>query len=237
MTDLDALRRAMQAPPAEGFGELDPDEIMVTGGRIRRRRRILVSGGAVLMTAFALVGVTAVGQFRQRAPDVAQPGLTVTTAPPASASPGSGHEPPLGDVITTGVRDGKGELVFYFYAIDVADLRGVDFGIAVGHRTPSGELVPGTSNNDFSDGARPGFHHITGGDSTTGAFVPAFGYYVGSAARIESVVEGKTVQAQVAPWSENPSIVAFWFPQDVVPNANVLGVPDAYDAQGKLLPR
>jgi hypothetical protein len=107
----------------------------------------------------------------------------------------------------------------------------------VGHRTPSGELVPGTSNNDFSAVDRPGFHPIMGGDSSSGVFVPTFGYYVGPAARIESEVNGVIVQARVVPWSQNPNIVAFWFPQEVVPNANVLGIPHAYDARGGLLTR
>jgi hypothetical protein len=107
----------------------------------------------------------------------------------------------------------------------------------VGHRTASGELIPGTSNNDFTATDRPGFHYIMGGDASRGVFVPAFGYYVGPAARIEARVQGTTVQARVVPWSQNPSIVAFWFPQEVVPNANVLGVPNAFDAQGNLLTR
>jgi hypothetical protein len=228
----------MQAPPAEGFGELDLDKIMATGGRIRRRRRILVSGGAVLMTALLLVGVTAVGQFRQRAPDVAQPGPTVTTAPAASTSTSPPYaKPPLGDMISTGIHDAQGELLIYFYAVDHPQLPDVHFGIAVAHRTLSGELLHGTANNDFSAGVRPGFHQVMGGDSSSGVFVPAFGYYVGPAARIEAEVKGVIVQARVVPWSEKSSIVAFWFPEDVLPDATLLGRPNAYDAQGGLLTR
>jgi hypothetical protein len=43
------------------------------------------------------------------------------------------------------------------------------------------------------------------------------------------------VRAQIAPWSENPNIVVFWFTQGDVPQAELLGRPAAYDAQGHRL--
>jgi hypothetical protein len=76
-----------------------------------------------------------------------------------------------------------------------------------------------------------------GGESSSGVFVPCFGYYVGPAERIESKVNGVVVQARLAKWSQNPSVVAFWFPQDVVPDENLLGIPQAYDAKGNVLTR
>ena len=59
MTDVDDLRVALQARPAEPWPELDVQQIMVAGGRIRRRRRVrtgVISVGAV--SAFLVAGVT-----------------------------------------------------------------------------------------------------------------------------------------------------------------------------------
>lgn len=240
MTDLDALRRAMRTPPAEGFGEPDLDAIMSAGGRIRRRRRLLVGGGVVTMTAILLVGVSLAGQQLHRGPEVAQSASTMATAAPTpltTSLPEPDRKPPLGDLIPTGVHDKLGELTLYFYAIDDSTMPNVGFGISVAHRTPSGDVVALTSSSDFVNSERPGFHYIQGGlhSHGSGVFIPAFGYYVGPADRIEAEVDGRTVRARVVPWSHDSSVKAFWFTQDLVPNASLMSVPTAFDAQGNKL--
>jgi hypothetical protein len=223
MTDLDTLRHALRETPAETFGELDLSAMMATGARIRRRRRILVGGGVVVTTAVVLFAAATAGQLAHVAPSPArQPTPTTSTSvePPAVS--------PLGDVISTGIHDAHGELVFYFVRVTAPELSKVAFGIAFGHRTPSGKLMPGTLNNDTNRPAlEPGFHPIMGGNSETGVYVPAYGYFVGDAKRIEALVSGKIVEANCARWSEDPSVMAFWFPPDLVPDANLLGRPFA----------
>ncbi|MEU3649850.1 hypothetical protein AB0E59_41220 [Lentzea sp. NPDC034063] len=236
MTDLDALRRAMQTPPVEGFGELDLDAIMATGGRIRRRRRLLVGGGVVTMTAVLLVGVSLVGQQLHRGPDVGQSASTMVTTAPTSLPEPDG-KPPLGDLIPTGVHNKLGELTLYFYAIDDSTMPNVRFGISAVQRTPSGDVVPVTSSSDFVNSDRPGSHFIRGGlySHNGSVFIPAFGYYVGPADRIEAEIDGTTVRAQMVPWSHDSSVKAFWFPQELISNANLMSSPSAFDAQGNRL--
>jgi hypothetical protein len=234
MSDLDALRRAMQAPPDEQFGALDIDKIMTTGKWIRRRRRASIGAAAVLATAAVVVGVTTFIQPTPPSPPAQQPVLP-TVSDPVPTAPKLRQ---LGDLVRTGIQHPDGEQVFFMYLIDAPDLPDVHFGIASGHRTPSGYVRDGIANNDFQNenGGRPGFHHISGGSDDTGTFTPAFGYYVGPAARIEARVLGRTVRARTAEWSEDKNIKLFWFPEDLVPDADLLGRPTAYDAQGKRLP-
>jgi hypothetical protein len=235
MSDLDALRRALQAPPDEPFGPVDIDKIMSTGKRIRRRRRAVIGAGAVLATAAVLVGVTTFTlQPPAQVPPAQQTTLPTVTEPVAAPPKAQ----PFGEVIRTGVMQGDEELVFYFFAINSADLPMVHFGIAAGRMSSSGYLRGGIANNDFhnENGDRAGFHHIMGGSDDTGTFTPAFGYYVGPAARIESRVLGKTVRANVTPWSEDPNVKLFWFTEGVVPDAELLGRPTAYDSMGNRLP-
>jgi len=230
MTDVDLLRRALREIPAESFAELDLAQMMATGARIRRRRRTLVGGGVVVTTAVVLFAAVAAGQLTHDVPSPAQPPPSAPIEEPVAA--------PLGDVVPTGIHDARGELVFYFVRVTAPELPKVAFGIASGHRTPSGKLVPGIVDNDTSRPAlEPGFHPIMGGNSETGVFVPAFGYFVGDAARIDAVVSGKLVQARCARWSEDPSVTAFWFPPGLVPSADLLTRPIAYNALGKPLAR
>src|ERR1041384_6552888 len=124
MSDLDALRRAMQAPPDEPFGPLDVDRIMARGKGIRRRRIAAIGSGATLATAVVLVIVTTLVRPSPPA-DPAQPLLPTVTAPVLSPPPAQ----PWGEVVRTGTQDANGEeVVFYFRKIDAADLPDVHFG-------------------------------------------------------------------------------------------------------------
>ncbi|MEV4312031.1 hypothetical protein [Actinocrispum sp. NPDC049592] len=232
MTDLEALRRALQAPPDEQFGELDVTKIMATGTRIRRRRRVLVGGGAMLATAAVLVGVAVIPQLGGPAP--APPADTLTTAPPPSSTAPytPPPRPPLGDVVYTGIKDAQGEVILYFVRTDVPN---VPFGLVAAHMTASGPRSGVLNNETQRAGDAPGFHPIMGGGSETGTFLPVFGYFVGPAARIETKVLGKTYRARLARWSENPSVVVFWWPREAVPDQELLSKPVAYDANGRRL--
>ena len=227
MTDLEALRRALQAPPDEQFGELDVSKIMATGTRIRRRRRVLVGGGAMLATAAVLLALGGA------APTPPADTLTTAPPPPPSTAPYTPpSRPPLGDIVYTGIKDDKGEVILYFVKTDVPK---VPFGLVAAHMTASGPSSGVLNNETQRAGDAPGFHPIMGGNTETGTFLPVFGYFVGPAARIEAKVLGKTYRAQFARWSENPSVVVFWWPQDVVPDQELLGRPVAYDANGRRL--
>ena len=232
MTDLEALRRALQAPPDEQFGELDVSKIMATGTRIRRRRRVLVGGGAMLATAAVLVGVAVLPQLGGSTPT--PPADTLTTSPPpaSTARTEPSPRPPLGDVVHTGIKDDKGEVVLYFVKTTVPR---VPFGLMAAHMTATGPTSGLLNNETHRAGDAPGFHPIMGGNHDTGTFLPVFGYFVGPVARIETKVLGKTYRAQFARWSENPSVVMFWWPPEAVPDQALLGRPVAYDASGNRL--
>jgi len=233
MTDLEALRRALREPPTEQFGDLDVSRIMASGRRIRTRRRVLVGGGAVAATAAVLVAVTTFGNLAAPAP-VAP--ATVLPTEPSPVVPRQVDRPPLGDVIHTGIMDARGEVVFYFYKIDVPELPKVHFGLSAAHLDQHNNLKQGVANNEFRKAAdAPGFHPIMGGNSETGVFVPAFGYFVGPAAQVKATVMGRTVNAKLATWSEDPTVHAFWFDEGVVPEQEMLGRPTAFDATGKRL--
>jgi hypothetical protein len=225
------LCRALHTPPDEPPGALDIEKIIVVGAQMQRRRRIAVIGGAMLATVAMLVGITTITQFRVDTTELAQQPTPTASVPEAPAVA------PAGDVIPTGIRDVKGELVLYMYLMDGLQPPHVQFGVAAGHRTPSGEVVPGVANNETRGilAETPGFHSIMGGNDETGVFLPAFGYYSGPAARIEATVQGKTVRARVAMWSVKKDIVIFWFPQEAVPDARLLSRPVAYDAKGNRL--
>lgn len=231
MTDLDALRRALNEPPAEQFAPLDINKIMTSGRQIRRRRRAVIGAGAVLATAAVLIGVTTVVRAPAPSPPADPPLPTVSDIQPPVPKAKA-----LGDVVRTGIQQPKGELVFFFSEVNVPELPNVHFAVNSGWLSPPGDLIGGIQNSELRRaGDAPGFHPIMGGDSALGTFTPAFGYFVGPAARIEAKVLGRTVRAQVAVWSENPDVRAYWFPEDAVPDAELLGRPVAYDAEGKRL--
>ncbi|GAB3894402.1 hypothetical protein GCM10029964_072810 [Kibdelosporangium lantanae] len=206
---------------------------MASGRRIRTRRRVMAGGGAIVATAAVLVAVTTFGNLATPAP--VTPATTLQTEP-SPVVPPQVDRPPLGDIIHTGITDDRGEVVFYFYKIDAPELPQVHFGLSVAHLDQHNDLKQGLANNEFRRAAdAPGFHPIMGGNSESGVFVPTFGYFVGPAAQIRATVLGRTVRAQMATWSEDPTVHAFWFTQDQVPDQDMLGRPVALDANGKRL--
>jgi hypothetical protein len=64
---------------------------------------------------------------------------------------------------------------------------------------------------------------------------PAFGYFVGSPARITASVKGHLASAHLAAWSKDPQVVFFWFDlKDFAPGMPV-GELTAYDRNGRKL--
>ncbi|MEU7787080.1 hypothetical protein [Amycolatopsis sp. NPDC049159] len=237
MNDLDDFRAALRQPPDEPFAEPDLAAIMAGGARLRRRRRVLTgTAGIAAAAAVVLVFVFAI-QVRQPAPaPVAQPPApvpsTLTTAPTTAAP---AEAPPIGDVIGTGIKTARGEIVFFARAVDLPQLPDIHFGLVAGFR--SGEtLQPVLMTNEFRGSDRSfGFHATDGGELSGDEVIPVFGYFAGQAARITTTVHGKTVEASLARWSGDPAVVVFWFDPAAVPDSAVLTPLIAYDADGKRL--
>jgi len=235
MTDLDAFRRALQAcdPPGEaGPGLTFPDspalnvrEIMAKGRWLRRSRRLAAVGGSAF---------TSISHLSRS---------SHASAPTPAASAGSPSGPASrvreGQVISSGIRDAGGEVVFWGVRIDLRQLPGTTFGIMAGLRDSSGALTPEVEANETegSDTA-PGFHAAESPSSvgSPAAAIPEFGYYAGPAARITALDGARQVQAATARWSVNPAIVIFWFPPAASPGGAALQNLTAYNAAGHQLP-
>jgi hypothetical protein len=91
-----------------------------------------------------------------------------------------------------------------------------------------------TNEVDRSDRSA-GFHGLTAAMDVEDVDVPAFGYFVGPAARVVGVLDGRRVAAHQAAWSENPRVVVFWFDLADVPLGSSPSRLDAYDRDGNRL--
>ncbi|WAL68245.1 hypothetical protein ORV05_10915 [Amycolatopsis cynarae] len=255
MPDIDEFRAALRQEPEQGYRVPDLDAVVALGKRIRRRRRMAAASGVVAVAAAVVVVLGLTSQLRPGAPrvgdggpaiSVARPPAPATTAgessaPPEDVVPTAGESStPVGDVVPTGIHDEAGEIVLYAVGLDEAALPDVHFGLAVGHRGPSGRVAMDRVANVITGTDRaPGFRVFDGGtdETETRTWVPAFGYYVGPAARITTTVRGKTVEASLASWSKDPNVVFFWFTRDEVPDGTLATPPRAYTADGSALPK
>ncbi|RZU49170.1 hypothetical protein EV385_0906 [Krasilnikovia cinnamomea] len=228
MTDLDDLRDALQSPPGFAPRVLDLDQVMAAGGRLRRRRRLAVGAASALAVAVLLVGG---GQVARLAGG----------PPPAPANPAQVADVPdgrvLGEVMPTGVRTGAAEWVIYAQPVELPGQSGVRFGFQLGRRSADGSLRDEVMTNDVEGSDRaPGFHAVQRAMTIDAGTTLTFGYYVGSPATITARAGGRTVTAERAVWSEDPSVTVFWFrPRDVTPNTKLTKLT-AKDAQGRVLP-
>jgi len=229
MTNLDDLKDAMAAPPDFVPRQIDLGTVMAAGGRVRRRRRLAVSTASGLAVVALLVGgaqfaghltagnqgspaqVANQGEDGQPASNGAAStpptNTRPTTAPPTDGSP-TGVDTVLGDVVHTGIN---GWLV-YASPIDNASLPNTHFAVNLGLAEPDGTptSVVATNENEGSDRSA-GFHATEAAMNVNGEVTLAFGYYVGPAERITATAGGETVTAKHATWSEDPSVVMFWF--------------------------
>ena len=246
MNDLDRLKSALNEAPPEPFTAPDLTRIMADGTRIRRRRRLLTGAG----TAAAVVAVVAVVfgavQLRPQPQPQQQPvAAAPSTVGPASTVPSAGvpdkeQVTPLGDVVSLGIKAGAGELVLYAVKVDEpVALPGVGFGLMLAVRDAAGLRAVYTANEVNGSDRSFGFHATSGGfiagADAAATHVPVLGYFAGPAARVTSTVHGKAVEAHLAKWSADPSVVFFWFDPAQVPSADVLTPLAAYTAGGTRL--
>ena len=233
MNDLDDLRDAMRTTPDFEPRPLDLAVVMAAGGRLRRRRRFAVGAASGLAVLALLVGGA---QFvlPQMAPQqTAAPAETATATDPVPATGDASSRAVLGEVVTTGLRDDLGERVLWVVPLEPT----AAFGIVSGWRLADGSLRPDVLANESAGSARAeGFHAAQAPMAVEDRITMAFGYYAGPATRITVRVAGRPIDAQQATWSEDPSIVLFWFPPDLVrPGAKPSGLT-AYDRDGGRLP-
>ncbi|GHG05599.1 MULTISPECIES: hypothetical protein [Amycolatopsis] len=234
MNELDGFRAALRQPPEEPFAEPDLARIMADGTRLRRRRRVLTGAAGVAAAAAVVLVVVFAIQLRQPAPaPVAQP---PSPAPTVSAtSTAAPAEQPMGDVVGTGIRTSDGEIVLYARAVNEPTLPNVRFGLVAGLRSGSSLQAVLATNETRGTDLSFGFHATDGGEVVRNQPIPVFGYFSGRAARITTTVHGKTVEARLATWTADSTVVIFWFDPAEVPNSAVLTPLIAYDADGKRL--
>lgn len=185
------------------------------------RKRLVIAG--TVAAACGALAVSGILTSANASPAPAAPAApaALAAAPARAAAPE--HEV-LGDVIPSGL----GDLVFYGVKLREPALPHTTFGIMAGARDASGLKDLIVANETSGSDKAPGFHAVTGGLNADGHDVPAFGYYVGPAAKITS----SSGVAHQARWSADPNVVVFWFDP---------GAPDparlkAYDAAGNKLP-
>ncbi|MEV6595797.1 hypothetical protein AB0M36_02925 [Actinoplanes sp. NPDC051346] len=225
MTDLDDLKDAMHSPPDFEPRPLDLGAVMAQGSRLRRRRRLAVTGASAATVLALLVG----GSMLTRLGDG-----PIESAPVASAS----STGVLGEVIDTGFRSDGEPVLLWFVPIEDAMVPGTAIGLTTGRRTARGTLERLVLMNETEGSSRsPGFHSPHVATEVDGYSSPAFGYFVGTdVVRITAVADGNLVEARFARWSNDPSVVAFWFDPAQVPAERSLTKLTAYDADGRALP-
>jgi hypothetical protein len=104
-----------------------------------------------------------------------------------------------------------------------------------GLRALGGGLTSRVQGNETKGPWRaPGFHAVSEATSIEGDDIPAFGYYVGPATKI-TAGRGEKVTARQAQWSEDPSVVLFWFDPADVPDGFRVTSLTAYDKDGDKL--
>ncbi len=245
MNDLEDFRTALRGPAVPHGRPAAVDEIMAAGRRLRRRRRWAVASVAAGVTAVVAFGGAAAVQY-----GVAGPQQVAAVPGPSSSAPQS-----PGGMVRTGMRQPAGEVVFALTPMGRPGSAAIGVGVQVcfadagdtltGCRTFSHPAVPEDS---------PGFHGVVMPDVVEGNnALPMFGYYVGPAARITAVSDGRAVTARTArqtvPWRQGSDVVLWWFPLDQVsgPKGGASGKADdetyprvtdwaARDEQGRPLP-
>ncbi|MFI6071491.1 hypothetical protein ACIA5C_07860 [Actinoplanes sp. NPDC051343] len=96
--------------------------------------------------------------------------------------------------------------------IDDKQLPHTHFGLMLGRRLADGTLTGDVMTNETAGPDRAkGFHAGQRAMTVDGGQTPTFGYYVGPAARITTEAHGNTVIARQARWSEDPSVIFYWF--------------------------
>jgi len=260
MNDLAAFESALRGQPDDQGRPAPLPEIIHAGRRLRRRRRIATASAAAAVVAVVVGAAGVLWPTGQGAAPSAAPGAAPSAAP--SAAPG-GVQPPVGcqevlygprcpawgKAVDTGIRD-KGRKI----VIKPAKVSGDRLGISACHDgADDWHSCVGTME---IDGWRsPGYHAIKQPMKLGGVEMPMFGYYVGPAKKLTTKMTirekpGRKLTARIAPWSEDPNVLFFWFPLEqystkdftvIVPNAKHPFGPELYDwtatdRDGKSLP-
>jgi hypothetical protein len=127
------------------------------------------------------------------------------------------------------------EWVIYGVPVHNKNTPNTTFGFALGERTNEGAITQYVDILEaFKPQLAPGFHVPERAYTLEdGIEQPAFGYFVGTPAKITGTVDGKTVLAERAVWSNNKSVTVFWFDNTKVTGNTKLTTVTAYDAAGK----
>jgi hypothetical protein len=227
MTDLNTeLRDTLQSPPGFVAGSIDVDQIMRSGTRLRRRRKVVrgVMSAAILAAVVGGLQTTGVLDLSHRD---SVPAVTVTTPPPV--------------ILETGLKaGGTDDWVIRTVSVRLPDWTKRTFGFALNERAKDGELSEDLVISEVTEGEelKPGFHAPEHAYTLDGGIVqPAYGYFVGSPAKITGTVDGKSVTAQMTTSSVGPSVKVFWFDNTKVTGDSSLTQVTAYDATGRAIAR
>ena len=202
----------------------------------RKIRWVYVAGAAV---ACAGVVIAANVAFAQSRPGTGAPAAVSVGAAPASSaetptatpSPQSDNPKALGAIVDTGIKAKNGTWVFYAVPVKLKELKNTHFGLMLGRRLPDGTVTADVVSNETSGSDKAkGFHAGQGGMNVNGEDTLTFGYYVGAATKITGKSHGKTVTAKQATWSQDRTVVFYWF----APKTSVSGLK-AYGSNGRAL--
>ncbi len=239
MNHLDDLRDALDSPPDFAPRPMDLVGVMAAGGRIRRRRRVLVGTASAVTVGALLAGVPQLVRSTGSGPSLPAASRAVSPSPSPGPPSNGFREAMLGDVIRTGLPTQGGEWVIWAMRIDhpaagqpsgviTGPPDTVTFGFMLGVRSPDGELDPVVMTNETEGSDRAGgFHALDEGVNVNGRDTLPFGYYVGPAEKITS----NGHPAELSTWSEDDTVKVFWLQPGQVP-----GAFKAYDADGRQLP-
>ncbi|MDT5040326.1 MAG: hypothetical protein QOE51_1311 [Actinoplanes sp.] len=190
------------------------------------------NAGSTPAALHAGAGATAPPSTKAPSTDPASTNPPSTKAPSTNApAPNPPAKPTKAAVLGDIVKTGFGDWVLFATPVKSAVLPKTHFGVMAGRRSNStltGDVI--TNETNGSDKAS-GFHAVQGTMEVDGVQTPTFGYYAGPATRITGKAHGKTVTAGHAVWSEDASVIFFWFTPGTTVNSLA-----AYDRTGKKLP-
>ena len=163
---------------------------------------------------------------------------TTPRGPKPKIVDGAGLKGPIGDLISTGLRDGAGK-EYVIYGVTGGGVSSPkDFGFAIGYRESKTRVTADDTVTEWvGSPSAPGFHPMNSQKALAdGSVQPAYGYYVGTPARITVKEAGRPIEAHLARWSHDPGITVFWFDPADVRDDERWAELGAYDAAGTKLP-
>lgn len=210
----------------------------------RKIRWVYIAGAAVACAGVVVAANVAFAQSRPSSTPAAigagAPAALPSELPKADNSvprpagtPAPADTPPvvLGNVVDTGVKAKDGTWVLYAVPVKEKVLKGTHFGLMLGRKLADGTVTADVVTNETSGSDKAkGFHAGQGSMNVNYRDTLTFGYYVGPAAKITAKINGKTVTAEQGTWSQDKSVVFYWFG----PKTSVRGLK-AFGSNGKAL--